>query len=142
FDSIRAVEPAFQRRDFKDYLRRIKGKVPKLRRVAELFAREFRRVSDHTNYQMASQSLSGCVRELEEVLAPVAKGEPEPGPGNGAAASSTRWGPPAGRVTMLAGTCPVEGGCREHRSRFLSRRERSRLALPGPVARQRIGPGK
>jgi archaellum component FlaC len=76
FDSIRAVEPAYQRRDFKDYLRRIKGKLPKLRRVAELFAREFRRVSDHTNYQMAAQSLSGCVRELEEIVAQVAKDEP------------------------------------------------------------------
>jgi archaellum component FlaC len=79
FDSIRAVEPAYQRRDLKDYLRRIKGKVPKLRRVAELFAREFRRVSDHTNYQMAAQSLSGCVRELEEILAQVGKEVPVDG---------------------------------------------------------------
>src|SRR5262245_13566828 len=87
FDSIRAVEPAYQRGDPKDYLRRIKGKVPKLRRVAEFFATEYRRVSDHTNYQMASQSLSGCVRELEEVLANVEKAVPtngmDPGAGEG-----------------------------------------------------------
>jgi hypothetical protein len=71
FDSIRAVEPSFQRKDAKEYLRRIGGKLPKLRRVAELFAREYRRVSDHTNFEMASVSLSGCVRHIEEILAAV-----------------------------------------------------------------------
>jgi hypothetical protein len=69
FDYIRMVEPSYQRRDFKDYLRRIKGRLPKLRRAAELFEREFRRVSDHTNFEMAARSLSGCVRAIEEVLA-------------------------------------------------------------------------
>jgi hypothetical protein len=71
FDSIRATEPSFQRRDFKEYLHRIRGKLPKLRRVAEYFAREHARVSDHTNFQMAALSLSGCVRQIEEVLAAV-----------------------------------------------------------------------
>ncbi len=71
FDSIRAVEPAYQRKDFAEYLRRIRGKVPKIRRVAEFFAREYRRITDHTNFQMAALSLSGCVRELEEILAGV-----------------------------------------------------------------------
>src|SRR5262249_29375003 len=40
FDAIRAVEPSYQRRDFKEYLRRLKGKLPKVKRVAEFFARE------------------------------------------------------------------------------------------------------
>ena len=71
FDYVRAVEPAWQRGDFKDYLHRIKGKLPKLRRVAELFAAEHRRVSDHTNFQMAAASLTGCVRQIEEILAAV-----------------------------------------------------------------------
>ena len=71
FDYCRAVEPARQRGDTKDYLHRVRAKLPKLRRVAEFFAREHKRVSDHTNYQMAAQSLSGCVREIEEVLAAV-----------------------------------------------------------------------
>jgi hypothetical protein len=69
FDYTRAVEPAFLRGDFKDYLHRIRGKLPKLRRIAELFAREHRRVSDHTNFQMAALSLTGCVQQIEEVLA-------------------------------------------------------------------------
>src|SRR5438270_14038146 len=68
YDSVRAVEPAFQRGDTTEYLRRLGGKLPKLRRAAELLAREHRRVSDHTNFQMASLSLTGCVRQLEEVL--------------------------------------------------------------------------
>ena len=64
--------------DFKEYLHRIKGKLPKLRRVAELFAAEHRRVSDHTNFQMAAASLTGCVRQIEEILAAV-QAEQRPG---------------------------------------------------------------
>jgi hypothetical protein len=71
FDSIRSVEPSYQRRDFKDYLRRLKGKLPKIRRMAEFFAREYRRITDHTNFQMAALSLSGCVRQMEEIFAAV-----------------------------------------------------------------------
>src|SRR5947208_8255808 len=71
FDYIRAVEPSYQRKDAKEYLHRARGKLPKLRRVAELFAREYRRVSDHTNFEMAARSLSGCVKQIEEVLAAV-----------------------------------------------------------------------
>ena len=69
YDSIRAVEPAYQRSDAAEYLRRLGGKLPKLRRAAELFTREHKRVSDHTNFQMAALSLTGGVRQLEEVLA-------------------------------------------------------------------------
>jgi len=69
FDFVRALEPSYQRRDVTDYLRRAKGKLPKLRRVAELFAAEFKRITDHTNYQMAAASLTACVREIEAALA-------------------------------------------------------------------------
>ena len=71
FDYVRATEPAHQRGDVQEFLRRAKGKLPKLRRAAEFFAQEHRRVSDHTNYQMAALSLSGCVRQIDEVLAAV-----------------------------------------------------------------------
>jgi hypothetical protein len=71
FDYVRAVEPAWQRGDFKEYLHRIKGKLPKLRKAAELFAAEHRRVSDHTNFQMAAASLTGCVRRIEEIVASI-----------------------------------------------------------------------
>jgi hypothetical protein len=81
FDYVRAVEPAAQRGDVKDYLHRIKGKLPKLRRVAEFFAANHERVSAHTNFQMAAVSLTGCVRAIEEVLAAI---EPEkPGSAEG-----------------------------------------------------------
>src|SRR5436305_3757098 len=71
YDSIRAVEPAFLKGDHATYLRRLKGKLPKLRKGAELFAREFKRVSAHTNFEMASISLSGAVRQMEEVFAAI-----------------------------------------------------------------------
>jgi len=71
FDYIRATEPSYQRGDAKEYLHRIRGKLPKLRRAAEFFAREFQRVSDHTNFQMAALSLSGCVQEIDDILAAI-----------------------------------------------------------------------
>jgi len=73
FDYTRAVEPSFERRDAQEYLRRAKGKLPKLRKAAEFFAQEYKRVSDHTNFQMAALSLQGVVRQIEEILASVTK---------------------------------------------------------------------
>jgi len=68
FDYIRALEPSYQRKDAAEYLHRAKGKLPKLRKVAEYFAAEHKRVSDHTNFQMAAQSLSACVQRITEIL--------------------------------------------------------------------------
>jgi hypothetical protein len=71
YDSIRAVEPAYLKGDTATYLRRLKGKLPKLRKGAELFAREYKRVSAHTNFEMASLSLGGAVRQMEEIFAAI-----------------------------------------------------------------------
>jgi hypothetical protein len=72
FDYTRAVEPSYQRRDAAEYLRRARGKLSKLRKVAEFFHESYRRVSDHTNFQMAAVSLKFVVQQIEEVLAQVA----------------------------------------------------------------------
>jgi len=69
FDYVRATEPAAQRGDSKEFLHRIRGKLSKLRRAAEFFAGNHKRVSDHTNFQMAAASLTGCVKQIEEILA-------------------------------------------------------------------------
>src|SRR5262245_21679011 len=69
YDSIRAVEPAMQRCDTAEYLRRLKGKVSKLRRVAEYFAAHHKEFSPHTNFEMASLSLLGVVERMEEIFA-------------------------------------------------------------------------
>jgi hypothetical protein len=79
FDYIRALEPSYQRGDAAEYLRRARGKLPKLRRVADRLAKEYERVSDHTNFQMAALSLSACVRQIETILAAVPP-SPEPHP--------------------------------------------------------------
>jgi hypothetical protein len=71
FDYIRALEPSFQRKDAQEYLRRARGKLSKLKRVADYFAADYRRVSTHTNFEMAALSLGGCVRQIEEILAAV-----------------------------------------------------------------------
>ncbi len=67
FDFIRAVEPSYQRQDSKEYLRRLKGKLPKLRKAAEYFTQEYPNVSSHTNFAMASLSLTGCVQHITEI---------------------------------------------------------------------------
>jgi hypothetical protein len=76
YDSIRAVEPAFLAGDHATYIRRLKGKLPKLKKCAELFMAEYKRVSAHTNFEMAALSLSGAVRQMDEILAAVKAGEP------------------------------------------------------------------
>lgn len=68
FDAVRALEGSYQRKDSKEYIRRLKGKVPKLRRVAEFFAAEYTNVTTHTNFEMASISLLGVVQHLTEIL--------------------------------------------------------------------------
>jgi len=73
FDYVRAVEPAAQRNDTKEYLHRIRGKLPKLRRAAELLKNEHRRVSSHTNFEMAALSLMTSLRQIEEILASVSE---------------------------------------------------------------------
>ena len=71
FDYVRAVEPAYQRKDYADFLRRLKGKLPKLRRVAEHFRAHFKEFSPHTNFEMAAASLLGVVKQMEEIFAAV-----------------------------------------------------------------------
>jgi len=75
FDYVRAVEPATQRNDAKEYLHRIRGKLPKLRRAAELLQSEYRRVSSHTNFEMAAVSLTASVHHIEEILAQVSNSD-------------------------------------------------------------------
>src|SRR4029077_4727935 len=69
YDSIRAVEPAFQRGDTAEFLRRLKGKLPKLRKAAAYFTGHFKEVSPHTNFEMAALSLLGVVKQMEEIFA-------------------------------------------------------------------------
>ena len=83
FDYTRALEPSFERRDAQEYLRRAKGKLPKLRKSAEFFGAEYKRVSDHTNFQMAALSLQGVVRQIAEILDGVAKDAMPPSPAEG-----------------------------------------------------------
>jgi hypothetical protein len=77
FDYTRALEPSYQRRDTAEYLHRARGKLSKLRKVAEFFAENYRRVSDHTNFQMAATSLKFVVQQIEEVLDEVARPVPD-----------------------------------------------------------------
>jgi hypothetical protein len=76
YDSIRAVEPAFQRGDTSDYLRRLKGKLVKIRRAAEYFNIHFKDFSPHTNFEMAAASLLGVVKQMEEIFAALKASDP------------------------------------------------------------------
>ncbi|GIW82904.1 MAG: hypothetical protein KatS3mg105_4711 [Gemmatales bacterium] len=78
FDFVRALEPSYQRKDADEYLRRARGKLGKLKRVADYFASEYANVSSHTNFEMAARSLAACVAEIEEVLAAATKNMQRP----------------------------------------------------------------
>ncbi len=69
YDYLRALEPSYQRKDVAEYLRRARGKLSKLRKVAEFFHANYERASSHTNFQMAAVSLRFVVHQIEEVLA-------------------------------------------------------------------------
>jgi len=75
YDTIRAVEPAIQAGDHATFLRRLKGKLSKIKKGAELFASKYKQVSAHTNFEMASLSLTGAVKQMEEIFAAI-KSEP------------------------------------------------------------------
>jgi hypothetical protein len=78
YDYTRAVEPSLQRRDAAEYLRRARGKLSKLKKVAEFFQADYERVSSHTNFQMAAISLTFVVQQIEDVLAMVEPPHPQP----------------------------------------------------------------
>lgn len=80
FDCIRATEPAAQSGDTKEFLHRLRGKLSKLRRAAETLQREYRRVSAHTNFEMAALSLSASVRHIEDILAALPAASPRSAP--------------------------------------------------------------
>ena len=71
FDYIRALEPSYERRDAKEFVHRASGKLSKLRKAADYLAAEYKRISDHTNFQMAAASLKTCVDEIAAALAAV-----------------------------------------------------------------------
>lgn len=97
YDAIRAVESAYLRHDAAEYLHRLRGKLSKLRKTAEYFAAEYRNVSDHTNFEMAARSLTGCVRQIEEILAGVRAEAAPPSEQAASGASSDSGSPGAGR---------------------------------------------
>src|SRR5437763_14303924 len=68
FDSIRAVEPARERGDLAEYLRRLKGKLPKIRKASELLSREYKRGSVQTNFEMAAVARAESVRGVGEIF--------------------------------------------------------------------------
>jgi hypothetical protein len=69
FDFARGVEGAYQRKDTQEYFRRLRGKLNRLRKAAQYFADDWRSVSTHTNYEMAARSLSGCLTQIDEIVA-------------------------------------------------------------------------
>jgi hypothetical protein len=83
YDSIRAAEPAHLRGDLADFLRRLKGKLPKLRRAADYFAAHFKEFSPRAHVAapgtldlcfIAAVPLEQVVNRLNEMRVPVLEG--------------------------------------------------------------------
>ena len=67
FDFARAVETRYVEKDADGYLKMVRKKLGKLRAAAADFAAKQPDISNHTNFQQAVLSLSGCVRAIEEI---------------------------------------------------------------------------
>jgi hypothetical protein len=78
FDFARAVETRYAAGDSEGYLKMVRKKLGKLRSAAERFAAEQPGISNHTNFQQAALSLSGCVRQIQEILDAVPAGPTGP----------------------------------------------------------------
>ena len=68
FDFARAVEKRYAERDAEGFLKMVRKKIGKLRAAAEKFAAQQPDISNHTNFQQAALSLTGCVRATQELL--------------------------------------------------------------------------
>lgn len=68
YDAIRSVEPAYQRKDAAEFVRRLKGKLSKFRKVTDYYNAHFREFSPHTNFEMAGLSLIGIVQQMEAIF--------------------------------------------------------------------------
>lgn len=69
FDAIRAAEPSMESGDYPRALHKLRGKFPKVEAARDLYLARFRDISDHTNHQMAAQSLDAAVKALGAILA-------------------------------------------------------------------------
>jgi hypothetical protein len=83
FDFVRAVETRMGDDDPQELQKMLRKKLPRLVTAAEEFAAQSGEISDHTNFRMAAVSLSGCVRELQGVLAASALSSAPPGAAGG-----------------------------------------------------------
>jgi hypothetical protein len=75
FDFARAVEARYSAADADGYLKMVRKKLGKLRAAADRFTAEQPDISNHTNFQQAALSLTGCVRAIEQTLEAVSSSE-------------------------------------------------------------------
>ena len=75
FDFARAVETRYAARDAEGYLKMVRKKLGKLRAAAQRFAAEQPGISNHTNFQQAALSFTGCLRAIEEILDSISPSE-------------------------------------------------------------------
>jgi len=69
YDYMLALGPSLSADDADAYLKLAHKKFPRLKAAAETLARIGPEVSQHMNYQMAAQSLTQAVGEIERLLA-------------------------------------------------------------------------
>ena len=68
YDFTHALGPAFEQKDWDQYLKLAKKKLRKLIAASELYQRVQPEISSHTNFQMAGRSLQTCVDRIRELL--------------------------------------------------------------------------
>ncbi|HEX4129529.1 MAG TPA: amidohydrolase [Pirellulales bacterium] len=69
YDYCLALGPSLKAGDAAEYLKIARKKLGKLKQAATQFAEILPRVSAHTNFQMARQSLDTAIAAIEQLLA-------------------------------------------------------------------------
>jgi len=68
YDTMLALGEPYKSGDAEGYLRKVKKKLTKLKAAARLFAEIQPEVSTHTNFVMASRSLTTAVRDVIQLI--------------------------------------------------------------------------
>ncbi len=68
YDYTHALGPAFEQKDWDQFLKLARKKLRKLIAANELYQRVQPEISSHTNFQMAGRSLQSSVDEIQKLL--------------------------------------------------------------------------
>ena len=78
YDFAHALGPAYEQKDWDQFLKLARKKLRKLIAANDLYQRIQPEISSHTNFQMAGRSLQASVDRIRELIEPSSRSSIEP----------------------------------------------------------------